>query len=265
MAKVTAYIIAFNEENKIAAAIESVLWADEVILCDSNSTDRTAEIGASYPQVRVEQVPFDGFGKLRNNCLELCSNEWIFSLDADERCTPEAEKEIRAIMADPDALDAYYTPRRNYFMGKWIKYSGWYPDYRQPQLFKKGLMRYTEEQVHEGFICDTKPGYMKSDIWQFPFENLSQIQNKANRYSALGAEKYMDRGTQGSMSKALIHGIGAFLRHYIIRKGFLDGWAGFVIAVGNFDGTFFKYAKLTAIQKGWDKQPDGLPKKAKKN
>lgn len=261
MPEISAYIIAFNEERKIAAAVESVLWADEVIVVDSGSTDRTAGIAEGYDGVRVEQVEFKGFGKLRNSCIELCTHDWIFSLDADERCTPEAEAEIREIIADPEALNAYHTPRRNYFMGKWIKHSGWYPDYRQPQLFRKDAMVYTEEQVHEGFRAEGTLGYMKSDIWQFPFEDLSQVQQKAMRYSTLGAEKHMDRGTKGSMSKALIHGIGAFLRHYVIRKGFLDGWAGFVIAVGNFEGTFYKYAKLVAIQKNWNQQPKGLPEK----
>lgn len=256
------YIIAFNEERKIAAAIESALWADEVIVVDSGSTDRTAEIAASYDKVRVEQVPFVGFGKLRNSCIELCSHPWIFSLDADERCTPEARAEIESIMADPSALNAYHTPRRNYFMGKWIMHSGWYPDYRQPQLFQKGGMIYNEaDLVHEGFKAEGPVGFMKCSIWQFPFENLTQIQDKATRYSTLGAERFNSFGKKGTMTKALVHGIGAFVRHYILRKGFLDGWAGLVIAVGNFEGTFFKYAKLTELQQGWNKQPQGPPPK----
>ncbi|MDQ7010516.1 MAG: glycosyltransferase family 2 protein, partial [Mariprofundaceae bacterium] len=150
MSKISAYIIAFNEEEKIAAAIQSVLWADEVIVADSHSSDRTAEI-AKELGAKVIQLPFTTFGKLRNDAIAACAYEWIFSLDADERCTPEAEREIRQIIDSNDARDAYYVPRRNYFMGRWIKHCGWYPDYRQPQLFRKtALVFNNSDEVHEG-------------------------------------------------------------------------------------------------------------------
>jgi glycosyltransferase involved in cell wall biosynthesis len=254
----SVYIIAYNEESKIRDAVESVIWADEVILVDSGSTDSTCDIARELG-ARVEQVPFEGFGSLRNKCIELCSHDWIFSLDADERCTPEAKEEILSIISSADALGAYFIPRRNYFMGRWIRHSGWYPDFRQPQLFKKGMLRYTEEPVHEGFEAVGRVGYLKSEIWQFPFENLSRILQKADRYSTLGAEKHSGWNTRGSMAKALLHGTASFLRHYVIKAGFLDGWAGLLIAIGNFEGTFYKYAKLTAMQRGWNEPPKKKP------
>ncbi len=250
----SVYIIAYNEEAKVGAAIESVLWADEVVVVDSGSSDRTCEIAESYG-VRVEQVPFEGFGKLRNRAVGLCSYEWILSIDSDERCTPEARDEIRTIISDPNSLDAYFVPRKNFFMGRWIKHSGWYPDYRQPQLFRKGKLLYSDDLVHEGFRTLGTVGYMKNPIWQFPFSDLSEVLRKADRYSSLGAKKQASKGMKGSIFKAFIHGIGNFLRIYIFKAGFLDGWAGFVIALGNFEGTFYRYAKLTAGQKGWDKPP----------
>lgn len=250
----SVYIIAYNEETKVGAAIESVLWADEVIVVDSGSSDRTPEIARNYG-VKVEQVPFESFGKLRNRAVELCTHEWILSVDSDERCTPEVKDEIREIISDPDARDAYYVPRKNYFMGRWIRHSGWYPDYRQPQLFRKGKLLYSEDLVHEGFKTLGSIGYLKNSIWQFPFSDLSELLRKADRYSSLGARKQALKGTRGSIFKALIHGIGNFLRIYIFKAGFLDGWAGFVIALGNFEGTFYRYAKLTAEQKRWDKPP----------
>jgi glycosyltransferase involved in cell wall biosynthesis len=255
---ISVYILTYNEESKIAAALESVLWADEIIVVDSGSTDRTAEIAAGLG-ARVEQVAFEGFGRLRNRAVELCSRQWIFSLDADERCTPEARDEILSTMSSADALDAYFVPRRNYFMGRWIRHSGWYPDYRQPQLFRKGRLAYTEDPVHEGFEMTGRLGYLKQPIWQFPFENLSQIMAKAERYSTLGVEKLRARGVKGGMLKALIHATAAFLKFYVLNAGFLDGWPGFVIAFYYFEGTFYRYAKLAAEQKGWNRPPASPP------
>jgi glycosyltransferase involved in cell wall biosynthesis len=249
MTQISVYIIAFNEAEKVRATIESVRWADEVIVVDSWSTDGTADI-AEQLGARVVQVKFTGFGALRNEAIAACSHDWIFSLDADERCTPEAAAEIKAITQSADALDAYWTPRRNYFMGRWIKHSGWYPNYRQPQLFRKGAMQYDLKPVHEGYVLQSsKPvGHMQNAIWQFPFKNMGEVMHKANRYSTLGAEKIKHKKI--SMGSALAHGTWSFVKHYIFKLGFLDGWAGFVIALGNFEGTFYRYAKAVEIQKG---------------
>ena len=150
MSKLTAYIIAYNEAAKIRAAIESVSWADEVLVVDSHSTDGTTEIAQSMG-ARIVQVPFIGFGDLRNQAIAACTHDWIFSLDADERCTDEVRDEVLDIITSDDSSDVYYIPRKNFFMGRWIKHSGYYPDYRQPQLFRKGTLKYKLDPVHEGF------------------------------------------------------------------------------------------------------------------
>ena len=137
MQKLSAYILTYNEADKIEAAVASVLWADEVVVVDSFSTDRTAEIATSLG-ARVVEVPFDGFGDLRNRALEACKYDWIFSLDSDERCTEQVRDEILELLAKGPALDVYLVPRRSYMMGRWIHGSGWYPNFRQPQLFRKG-------------------------------------------------------------------------------------------------------------------------------
>ena len=175
----------------------------------------------------------------RNRAVEACKHDWIFSLDADERCTKEVRDEILALMAADPPLDVYRVPRRNYMMGRWIKGSGWYPNFRQPQLFRKGSMRYTLEPVHEGYdLLNGKPlGTLKNAVWQFPFRNLEEVIKKLNRYSSLGVRKLA--GKRVSMSSALGHGIWAFFKHYIFKRGFIDGWAGFVIALGSFEGTFY--------------------------
>lgn len=249
MSKISVYIIAYNEAEKVAATIESVPWADEIILVDSWSTDGTPEI-ATKLGARVVQVDFKGFGDLRNQAIAACSHDWIFSLDADERCTPEVGREICTITQDPAALDAYWVPRRNYFMGRWIKHSGWYPNYRQPQLFRNGRMHYDLKPVHEGYVLDSAQsiGHLQNAIWQFPFKNMSEVMHKANRYSSLGAEKIVHKKI--SMGSALAHGLWSFVKHYVFKLGFLDGWAGFVIALGNFEGTFYRYVKAIELQKG---------------
>jgi glycosyltransferase involved in cell wall biosynthesis len=240
--RLSVYVIAYNEADKIEAALQSVAWADELVVADSQSTDATAEIARRYTE-RVIQVPFEGFGKLRNDVLDQLTGDWVFSLDADERCTTAAADEIRRAIASPDAADAYLVPRRNFFFGRWIRHSGWYPDYRQPQLFRRGRLRYTDDAVHETYALDGRLGRLEEPIAQVPFRDLAQVLHKMQRYSTLGVERLDRRGTPPSMLSALAHGTAAFFRHYVVRAGFLDGWAGFVIALSNFEGTFYRYAK----------------------
>src|SRR5882757_647854 len=254
MQKISAYIVAYNEAAKIADAVSSVLWADEIVVADSGSADRTAEIAQGLG-ARVVQIPFHGFGDLRNRAVAECRHAWVFSLDSDERCTGEVRDEILAILSSTPAHDAYLVPRRNYMMGRWIKGSGWYPNFRQPQLFRKDAMRYTLEPVHEGYeVLNGKPvGTLTNAVWQFPFSNLEEIIRKMNRYSSLGVQKLAHR--RASMASALGHGTWSFIKHYFLKRGFLDGWAGFVIAFGNFEGTFYRYAKLYEEQQGWQPPP----------
>ena len=173
--------------------------------------------------------------------------------------------EIVKLVNNNAALDIYHVPRKNFFMGKWIKHSGWYPNFRQPQLFKNGKMSYTMDSVHEGYISHSEKeiGSIKNVIWQFPFKNTEEVMHKANRYSTLGVDKLQDKGVKGGVFQAFLHGIWSFIKHYIFKLGFLDGGPGFVIAFGNFEGTFYRYIKLTERQKKW-KKPVVKPIKALK-
>lgn len=255
MNKISVYIIAYNEAEKIRSAVQSVLWADEIVVVDSHSQDDTAAIAESLG-ARVVQIEFRGFGDLRNQAMAACTHEWIFSLDADERCTPKVRDEIRTILEAPQS-EAYYIPRKNFFMGRWIRYSGFYPDYRQPQLFKKGALVFKDDPVHEEYtlISEIPAAYLRNPIWQFPFKNLEEVVHKANKYSTLGAEKLAKKGRKATMGAALRHGLWAFFHMYILKRGVLDGWPGFVIAIGNFEGTFYKYAKLHELRADWTPPP----------
>jgi hypothetical protein len=254
MPRISAYIIAFNEAEKIEAALRSLDWVDEIVVADSFSTDGTAQICARYG-ARVIQVPFEGFGKLRNTALDALSGDWVFSLDADERCTRAAAREIRAVVQRADAADAYRVPRRNFVFGRWMRHSGYTPDYRQPQLFRRGRLRYTDDAVHESYVLDGRLGTLQEPIAQIPFRDLAQMLGKMQRYSTLGTERLRTRGVAPSMAGALAHGMAAFLRHYVMQLGFLDGWAGFVIAFANFEGTFYRYAKHVEIERRLVQEP----------
>jgi glycosyltransferase involved in cell wall biosynthesis len=254
MRKVSAYILTYNEAEKISAAVQSVLWADEIVVADSASTDGTIEI-AKKLGARVVQIPFSGFGELRNQAVDACRNEWIFSLDADERCTEAVRDEILSLLASEPQHDVYQVPRRNFLMGRWITGSGWYPNYRQPQFFRRGALRYKPDQVHEGYelLTDRPMGKLENAIWQFPFADLEEVISKFNRYSTLGVSKVAHKRV--SMWGALGHATWAFFKHLVMKRGFRDGWAGFVIALQSFEGTFYRYAKRYEQQHGWTPPP----------
>jgi len=245
--KLSVYVLAYNEEDKIADTLKSVTWADEIVVIDSFSTDRTVEISKELG-AKVVQVKFEGFGKLRLAGIEHTSHDWIFSIDSDERCTLEAKEEIIDTINQESSKDAYFMPRRNIFMGKKIRFCGWYPDYRQPQLFKRGNLTYeSNDLVHEGYKVIGTTGYLKKAIIQIPFLSYSALIQKMDRYTDLGAEKIIKKNKSYSYFNISVRSIWAFIQTYIIKLGMFDGWQGFVIAFCNMEGTFFKYAKYKEL------------------
>jgi glycosyltransferase involved in cell wall biosynthesis len=258
--KISACVITFNDEHTIRWSVTSVGWVDEIVVVDTGSTDRTIEIAESLGARIVRTTPFDGFGSMRNRANEACTHEWIFSLDADEHCTPELRDEIVATLAGAPAHDAFYIPRMNYFMGRWIRGSGWYRDHRTPQLFRKAAFRYTASLSHEGheLLSDRPVGHLDKVLWHFPFSDLNEVLYKANLYSTLGAKALEGtlEGRPASMWGAMGHGLWAFVRMYFLKRGFIDGWAGFIIAMSNFEGTFYRYAKAYERSRGWTLPPD---------
>jgi glycosyltransferase involved in cell wall biosynthesis len=240
----TVYVIAYNDELNMRACLASVAgWAEELIVVDSHSTDRTAAIAAEFTD-KIHQIEFTGFGALRNQAVALCSHEWIFSLDTDERMTPALQTEIRVTLARTAAADAYFIPRKNFFLGRWIKHCGWYPDYRQPQLFRKSRFRYRQELVHESFDCNGTVGYLSEPALQYPFRDIDHYIAKQDRYSDLMARRMADEGRRFRAHDLVTHPLGAFLKMYGLRRGFLDGMPGLILSGLYGYYTFMKYAKL---------------------
>ena len=243
MSKLSAYVITYNEEAKIRDALESIKWVDEIVVLDTHSTDRTEQICREYTD-KVYQCDFAGFGKLRNQALALVTHDWVFSLDADERVTDELREEIRRELAQGPRADAYFVPRINFFLGRRIRHSGWYPDYRQPQLFNKHKMRYTEDPVHHTYELTGLAAYLRGHIIQYPFLDLDQYLQKMNRYSTLMVEQMIQHGRKFRTHQLVTHPIFTFFKMYVWRLGFLDGMPGLILALLYTYYTFVKYAKF---------------------
>jgi glycosyltransferase involved in cell wall biosynthesis len=235
-------IICKDEEKNIRECLESVSWADEIIVLDSGSNDNTVSICQEFTdQVHITDWP--GFGKQKQRALELATQPWVLSIDADERITQESKNEILETINRADAVDGYHLPRSSNFCGRFMRHSGWYPDYVL-RLFRRESARFTDDVVHERVICNGTSANLKHPILHYTYDSLDQAVEKANLYSTLGAEKLYKEGKQSSISKAFLKGFWAFLRTYLFRQGFRDGKHGFLLAVVNAEATYNKYAKL---------------------
>lgn len=244
---ISAVVIAYNDEPNMRACLESVTWADEIIVVDSHSTDATERISREFTD-KVYQHDFHGFGRLRNEALAHATHDWVFSLDTDERATTELRDEIRHVLAAGPDAEAYFVPRKNYFLGRWIKHCGWFPDYRQPQLFRKSLLRYRDELVHESFDLDGRLGYLTATALQYPFRDIDHYLAKQERYSDLMARRMVEQGRSFSWHQLLSHPCFTFLKMYVGRKGCLDGVPGLILSGLYAYYTFIKYARFWELQ-----------------
>lgn len=248
MSKLSVYVIAYNNEAEIRACLESVSWADELIVVDSYSTDATEKISREFTD-KVYQHEFKGFGRLRNEAVAHTSHDWVFSLDTDECATPEIRDEIRKVLDQGPTADAYFVPRKNYFLGRWIRHCGWYPDYRQPQLFDKRRMRYCDQLVHETFELDGKAGYLKEHVLQYPFRDIDHYLAKMDRYSELMATRMAQQGRKFRAHQLVTHPLFTFAKMYVGRAGFLDGMQGLILSGLYAYYTFIKYATFWELSR----------------
>jgi glycosyltransferase involved in cell wall biosynthesis len=244
--KITAYVLSYNEARQIREVMESIRWADEIILVDSFSADGTVEIAREYG-ARILSETFCGFGKLRNFALDASSHDWMLSIDSDERCTPELAAEVRREVEAP-RFDAYHVPRKSHFLGRWMRHSGWYPDYRQPQFFNRTKMRYREDLVHEGYVLHGTLGYLREHALQYPWDTMDKACSKMSRYSTLMAQRYFEMNRRASVAKTVLSPCAMFLKTFVVQQGFRDGRHGFVLASLYAYYTFLKYAKLWELE-----------------
>ncbi|MEO1929330.1 MAG: glycosyltransferase family 2 protein [Gammaproteobacteria bacterium] len=233
MHKLSVVIITKNEEKFIADAIKSVNFADEVLVLDSGSLDKTCEI-AKTNGARVEHQEWLGFGPQKNKAVNLAKNHWVFVLDADERVTVELAAEVKCVLQNKIASDGFYVARLNYFFGKEVKSCGLYPDY-SIRLFNREKGKFSEAAVHESVQLQGKVDKLNNHMVHLAYDNISEFIEKQNKYSSLN--------NNANKIKALFSPIWTFFKLYILKKGFSDGWRGFVIASLYAQYTFWKYIK----------------------
>ncbi|MCX7725207.1 MAG: glycosyltransferase family 2 protein [Chitinispirillaceae bacterium] len=243
MNNLSVTIITKNEEKNIEQCLESVKWADEIIIVDAQSTDNTISIAKKFTE-KIYIKEWEGYGKTRNFAISQCKNDWVFVLDADERISCELREEIIERLSNlTSEIRGFSIPRRTRFLGKWINHCGWYPE-RSVRLFRKGYGYFTLDKVHEKFKIEGKIEPLTGEILHYPFSSLSHYISKLNLYTNLASEEMTLRNKKFSKVKLLLNPFWTFIRMYFVNLGFLDGIAGFILCVLSSGYVFIKYAKL---------------------
>ena len=234
-------VITLNEEERLADCLASVAFADEIVVVDSGSSDRTVAIAEAHG-ARVITQAWLGFGRQKQFAIDQCRHQWVLVLDADERIPPATAQEITAVLRQP-AHVAYSLPRQNFFCGRWLKHAGWWPD-RVVRLFDRTQARMSDRLVHEGLVVDGPVGQLQGVIVHQANRDIAHTLAKINDYSSAGAAELAKSGRKGSPWQAAARSAWAFVHNYLLRRGFLDGKEGFVQAVCDAVNVFFKHAKL---------------------
>ncbi|HSI91312.1 MAG TPA: glycosyltransferase family 2 protein [Adhaeribacter sp.] len=242
MPKITAIIPAKNEAKNIAEAIAAVKWADEIIVIDSFSTDETVAIAQGFAEVKVLQRIFDTHARQKNWAIAQAANPWIFVLDADERVPPELEQEIKLLLQTEPPNVAYWISRQTYFMDKPVRYSGWQND-KVIRLFRKDC-RYAEVHVHEEIAAAGPVGQLKHKLVHYTYTTIAQYLEKWDRYTTLSAKDRGRKTKEVTLYHLALKPAVRFLRHYVLKLGFLDGKVGFIISYMAAVSVFMRYLKL---------------------
>jgi glycosyltransferase involved in cell wall biosynthesis len=238
--RLSAIIITKNEAANIAACLESLKFCDEQIVVDGASTDATLQI-ARDKGARVFERVFEGFGPQKNYALSMANGDWVLSIDADERISPQLASAIVAAIENQGCA-AYEFPRLSSFCGRTIRHSGWYPDYVL-RLFRRGRAQFSNVPVHERVLCEGPVGRLAPPLIHHPVLQLEDALSRIDRYSTASAAVIIETGREVSFMTGIGHGLFSFLRAYVLRAGFLDGAEGFLLAVANAEGSYYRYMK----------------------
>lgn len=245
--QLSVIVITRNEIVNIARCLESLAFADEVLVLDNASTDGTAELARKLGAQVSNSEHWPGFGPQKNKVLDLAKGDWVLSIDADERVTPELRDEILSIIA-VTSHHFFALPRLSSYCGQFILHSGWHPDY-VVRLFRRGKARFSDDLVHERLLTQGPSAKLKSPLIHLSFPDFESVLDKVNRYSTAGAVSLSTKGKSSTLWGALVRGMWAFFRTYVLRRGFLDGQLGLALAISNAEGTYYRYAKLWLLRR----------------
>jgi glycosyltransferase involved in cell wall biosynthesis len=243
---ISVTILNKNSERTLQKILEALKSFDDIILLDTGSTDSSLEIAKDFSNVNIHHTAFTGFGELHNKATKLAKHDWVLSLDSDEEMTNELLSEIQNTQLNKQCV--YSFPMHNYYNGKFIKWCGWYPD-RHIRLYNRTITGFTNASVHEGIISEgLQQIAFNAPVNHYSYASISDFLSKMQRYSDLFAKENQGK-KKSSLSKAILHALGAFIKSYLIKKGFLGGYEGFVISIYNANTAFYKYLKLYEANK----------------
>ena len=240
-------IISLNEEKNLRRCLESVAFADEIIVLDSGSKDQTIPIAREFTD-KVFQEPWQGFARQKNLAQDKARGPWILNVDADERVTPELKEEILSVIQKESPYKGFKIPRKNFFCGQWIRHGGWYPNY-QLRLYLKVAGTFAPREVHEQVVVKGRVETLKTHLEHFTYDSISDYLKRMDRYSELSAQQYLLEGKKVSWAEILFRTKFTFFKMWVLQRGFLDGSNGLILAVLYSYYTFVKYAKLKEISK----------------
>jgi len=246
--RLSVALITHDEELNLPDCLASVAWADEIVIVDNGSSDRTVAIARERGARVIETPDWPGFGVQKNRALDACTGDWILVLDADERVSPALRAEIEAVLRAP-AHDVYRMPRSSSYCGRTLRHGGWWPDY-VTRLLRRGAARHNTARVHERIEFAGSIGTLREPLLHISFRTLDQVIGKMNRYSTESARALHSAGRRPGLGTAIVHGLAAFLRTYVLRLGFLDGRHGFLLAVSNAEGSYYRYVKAMLLADG---------------
>ncbi len=247
----SAVVITLNEEKRIHQCLSSLRFCDEIVVVDAGSTDGTVEIAKGFTE-RVFVEEWKGFGPQKQSAIQKARGEWILSIDADEEVSEALSEEIIDRLKEKDPPEGFLIPRKNLYSGRWLRYGGLYPDLVL-RLFRKETGRFTTSMVHERVVVAGRVERLTNPIVHHAFDDLTRMIEKMNRYSSLWAEQMFRNGKRATPLSPFLHATTMFLKDYLIRGGFLDGRAGFNVALLKALGVYFKYQKLLEKMKNDEK------------